>query len=428
MTYTEALSYIHNINWQFCNPGLSRTRALCEKLGNPEKKLRFIHVAGTNGKGSFCAMLAAILSAAGYKTGLYTSPFIRRFNERMQIDGACIGDEELAEITSYIRPFADSMDEKPTEFELVTAIGFEYFCRHECDVVVLETGLGGRLDSTNVIESSLLSVITGIDFDHTALLGNTIQAIAREKAGIIKHGCPCLYGSQDAAALRTIRAVAHEKNAPFYAVDRSTLRVKSLTLDGTVFDYEDYTDLSLSLLGTYQPLNAATVLTAVRILCEQGDLAISESAIRKGLSTVAWPARFELLNRELPILYDGGHNAQGISAAVESIRTYFPGQTVNLLTGVMADKGYDEMIEKLKPIAAHVFTVCPGGARALSAEDYAKHFVMHHIEATAHETVEAGVRAAVLDSREKGIPLVCLGSLYLYLSATEALQKVLGGD
>lgn len=425
MTYTEALDYIHNINWQFCNPGLDRTRTLCEKLGNPEKKLRFVHVAGTNGKGSFCAMLSSILSAAGYRTGLYTSPFIRRFNERMQINGTPISDDELAEITESVKPIADSMEERPTEFELVTAIAFEYFARHQCDVVVLEVGLGGRLDSTNVIDSPLLSVITGIDFDHTALLGNTIGEIAREKAGIIKRGCPCLYGSDDPIAMRTVRAVANAKSAPFRKVDRSKLRVTYLSLDGTVFDCENYINLKLSLAGTYQPLNAVTVLTAVRILSEERGLAIPEDAVRKGLACVKWPARFEVLNREIPVLYDGGHNPQGITAAVESINLYFVGHRVNLLTGVMKDKGYDEMIEKLKPIAEHVFTVCPGGARALPAQDYAKSFLEHGVSATAYETVEAGVRAAVEDSRRKRIPLVCLGSLYLYSSATEALEKVL---
>ena len=204
MTYQETLAYIHNINWCFCKPGLERTRTLCEKLGNPQKELRYIHVAGTNGKGSTCAMLESILRAAGYKTGLYTSPYVRRFNERMQVNGEPIADEELVEITEFVRPVADAMEEKPTEFELITAIAFEYFRRQKVDVVVLEVGLGGRLDSTNVIENPLLSIITGIAFDHISLLGNTLQAIAAEKAGIIKPGCPVLFGGKpDGSACRT---------------------------------------------------------------------------------------------------------------------------------------------------------------------------------------------------------------------------------
>ena len=178
MNYAEAIEYIHSINWTFCNPGLGRIRTLCDALGNPEKELKFVHVAGTNGKGSFCSMLDSVLRSAGYKTGLFTSPYIRFFNERICFDGNPITDDDLAEITSFIRPIADAMQEKPTEFELITAIGFEYFRRKKCDVVILEAGMGGRLDSTNIIESHLLSVITGIAFDHTAFLGDTIEKIA----------------------------------------------------------------------------------------------------------------------------------------------------------------------------------------------------------------------------------------------------------
>lgn len=424
MNYTEALDYIHHINWQFCNPGLERTRELCQKLGNPEKKLRFVHVAGTNGKGSFCAMLSSILQAAGYKTGLYTSPFIRRFNERMQVNGTPIDDEELAKITEYVKPFADTMQEKPTEFELVTAIAFEYFHRHSCDVVVLETGLGGRLDSTNVIETSLLSVITGIAFDHTAILGNTLQAIAAEKAGIIKSGIPCLFGGENGSAYRTVRNVAQIKNAPVYTVDRSSLSIREMTLDGTVFDYKEYQSLHIPLLGSYQPINASTVLTAVSILREQG-MKIGEDAVYNGLASVAWPARFELISKDPVILYDGGHNPQGIKAAVKSIQAYFPERKVNLLSGVMKDKGFDEMIELLKPIANCVYTVTPNTPRALSAGSYAEDFRAHNIPATAFDELEAGVQAAVNESREQGLPLICLGSLYMYNDVVDAIRKAL---
>ena len=209
MNYPESLEYIHSINWCFCKPGLERIRELCERLGNPQRELKFVHVAGTNGKGSSCAMLESVLRAAGYKTGLYTSPYITVFNERMRINGENISDEELAEITTFIRPIADAMKDKPTEFELITAVAFEYFKRNGCDVVVLEAGMGGRLDSTNIIESSLLSIITGIALDHTAFLGDTVEKIAGEKAGIIKSGCPVLFGGDDDSA----RSVIKEKSA-----------------------------------------------------------------------------------------------------------------------------------------------------------------------------------------------------------------------
>ena len=241
MNYEEALEYIHSVNWTFCKPGLERIEKLCSALGNPQNKLKFVHVAGTNGKGSFCSMLSEILLHAGYKVGLYTSPYIKVFNERMRVNGENIPDSTLAEITERVKPIADAMEDKPTEFELITAIAFLYFAEENCDIVVLEAGMGGRLDSTNIIESSVLSVITGISLDHTAFLGDTIPKIAAEKAGIIKEGVPCLWcgDTENDGAYDVIRTVADEKNAPLYTVDRSTVNVKNATLDGTFFDFED---------------------------------------------------------------------------------------------------------------------------------------------------------------------------------------------
>lgn len=422
MTYSEALAYIHSVSWKGSRPGLSRIAELCRRLGDPQRGMRFVHVAGTNGKGSFCRMLAGILSAAGYRTGLFTSPFVKRFNERIMVDNAEISDVDLARDTETVRVHADAMQDKPTEFELITAIGFVYFKRMNCDVVVLECGMGGRLDSTNVIEDPLLSVVTGIDFDHTAYLGDTIQAIAAEKAGIIKGGRPCLWGGEDNSACRTLSAIASAKGAPFHTVDCARLHVKKMSLDGTVFDFGDLSDLFLPLLGTYQPRNAATVLTAAEILREEG-LSLSEGAIRRGLSGVEWHARFELLRRNDPIiLYDGGHNPQGARAAAGSIRAYFPDRKVNILSGVMADKDYDAMIATLSPVTARAFTVTPQNPRSLPAEDYAAHFAAHRVDARAFGSVPEALAAAIADSRENGRPLVCLGSLYLYAELLSALE------
>ena len=207
------------MNWTFCKPGLERIGELCEKLGHPERKLKFIHVAGTNGKGSFCSMTDSVLRAAGYKVGLYTSPYIREFNERMRVDGKNIENEVLADITTRVRPIADSMTDKPTEFELITAIAFQYFYEAGCDVVVLEAGMGGRLDSTNIIRDPYLSVITGIALDHVDYLGDTVEKIALEKAGIIKDSAPILYGGEDNAAREVIRAVANERGSEFFDID-----------------------------------------------------------------------------------------------------------------------------------------------------------------------------------------------------------------
>ena len=424
MNYEQALEYIHSVNWTFCKPGLARITALCRALGDPQKGLRFIHVAGTNGKGSTSAMLASILQKAGYRTGLYTSPYIRTFCERIRVDGENIPQATLAKLTERIRPIADKMADKPTEFELITALAFEHFYQSRCDVVVLEVGLGGRLDSTNVIENTELSIITGIDFDHTALLGNTIEEIAKEKAGIIKEGRPVLFGGGEGTARDTVCAVAQEKNAPFCVVDRSSYVQKEISLDGTIFDYTHYTDLHLPLLGAYQPYNATLVLTAIELLREQG-FAIDEQAVRQGLAAVRWPARFELLSRDPVILYDGGHNPEGVRAAVASVQSYFGTQKVNLLSGVMADKDRDEMIETMKPIVAHAFAVTPNNPRSLAAEDYAAQLAYHGIPATSYASVAEGVRAAIESSKQKGIPLLCLGSLYLYEEVEAAVRACL---
>ena len=424
MNYEQALTYIHSVNWAFCKPGLERITALCTALGNPQDKLRFIHVAGTNGKGSTSAMLASILQSAGYRTGLYTSPYIRTFCERIRVDGENIPEDALATLTERIRPIADAMEDKPTEFELITALAFAYFAERNCDVVVLEVGLGGRLDSTNVIENTALSIITGIDFDHTALLGNTIEDIAREKAGIIKSGRPVLFGGTDGAARDTVMGVASKKNAPFYGVDRSSYREHEATLAGTVFDYLHYSNLHLPLLGAYQPYNATLVLTAIELLKQNG-FAIGEDAVRQGLAAVRWPARFELLSGDPIIIYDGGHNPEGVRAAVASIKTYFGSQRVNILSGVMADKDKGEMIQTLKEVAVRAFTVTPNNPRALAAQDYAAQLASFGIPATAYESVLAGVRAAIESSKKEGIPLVCLGSLYLYEEAEAAVRVCL---
>ena len=428
MDYQGALAYIHSVSGHFCKPGLERITALCDALGHPERDLKFIHVGGTNGKGSFCAMTESILRAAGYRTGLYTSPYIKEFNERMRVCGESISNEELVELTDLVRPIADGMEDKPTEFELITAIAFLYFKRHSCDVVVLEVGLGGRLDSTNIITSPLLSVVTGIDFDHTDLLGDTIEKIAAEKGGIIKEGCPVLFGGTDPAAHNTLAEIAKQRNADFFSVDRSSLKISDFSIHGTSFDFGNLTSLNLPLLGSYQPRNAATVLTAIEILNQANTLTISEDAIRQGLESVVWHARFEKLNDQNPaIFFDGSHNPEGIAAAVETVKAYFGEQKVTILTGVMRDKNYDVMIQSIGQIAHHVITVTPSNPRSLPAAEYAEHFQSRGIVAQGCTSVEEGARIAIATAQKHNTPLVCLGSLYLYGELTDAIEKALKG-
>lgn len=420
MTYKEALEYIHSICWTFTKPGLERISALCEKLGNPQKELKFIHVAGTNGKGSFCSMLDSVLRHAGYKTGLFTSPYIKVFNERMQFCGENIADDELAEITEYVKPFADSMEDKPTEFELITAIGFEYFKRKKCDVVILEAGMGGRLDSTNIIDSSLLSVITGISLDHTAFLGDTVEKIAAEKAGIIKPNGTVLFGGKSKSVEKVIKNKAAEMNADYHFADKLSLEITASDLSGSTFNYKGYTALKLPLLGLYQPENAANVLCALEILKAKGML-ISEEAVREGLLAARWPARFEIISREPLIIFDGAHNPEGIETAVRSIKRYFGEQKVCILTGVMRDKDYNYIASKFAEIASRAFTITPANPRALPAEEYAGVLEGVGINAEAYSSVAEALEAAKQFALESNTALVCLGSLYMYCEVIEAL-------
>lgn len=423
MNYAESIEYIHSISWCFCNPGLGRISELCDKLGDPQKKLKFIHVAGTNGKGSFCAMLDSVLRAAGYKTGLFTSPYIRFFNERICFDGKPITNEELAEITSLVRPIADSMEEKPTEFELITAIGLEYFRRKNCDIVILETGMGGRLDSTNIIDSPLLSVITGISLDHTSFLGDTVEKIAYEKAGIIKKGCPSLFGGNDSDALGIISAYAEEMASKLSLTDRGAIGNIKASLSGTTFDFDDRRDIKISLMGLYQPFNAANVITAVDIL-RQGGMDISEEALRYGLAHTVWHARFELIMNEPTVIYDGAHNPEGIAAAVESIKAYFGDKKVYILSGVMKDKDYSLIASDLAEIASRAFTVTPDNPRALDANEYASVLSSRGISAKSFDSLEEALRCAVAAAKADGVPLFCLGSLYMYSELIEIFERL----
>lgn len=420
MNYNEALEYIHSVSWTFCKPGLDRIKELTEKLGNPQNSLKFIHVAGTNGKGSFCSMLHSVLKEQGYRVGLFTSPYIKFFNERIAINGEPISNEDLAAITEKVKPIADSMTDKPTEFELITAIGMEYFKNKKCDYVVLECGLGGRLDSTNIIETSVLSVITGIALDHTAILGDTIPKIAREKAGIIKENTPVLWCGNDNVAKEVILKEAKIKNAPFYEVNRTSLKVQKQTLDGTFFDFDNLKDLQINLLGSYQIENATNVLNAIEILKNQGVI-ITDEAIKEGLNKAKWHARFEVISHTPLIIFDGGHNPQGVCEAVKSIKQYFGNEKLNIVTGVMADKDYNYIASKISEIASKVFCLTPDNPRALSANDYASVFNSLGAEASCYLTVKDAVSSAVNDALKNNKSILCLGSLYMYGEVVDSI-------
>lgn len=421
MTYEKALEYIHSVSNFFCKPGLERVRELCRGLGDPQKELKFIHVAGTNGKGSTSAMLDSILRAAGYRVGLFTSPYVREFNERMRVDGENIPNDTLARLTERCKAVADKMADSPTEFELITAIAFDYFRESKCDLVVLEVGMGGRLDATNIIDPPLISIITGIALDHTAFLGNTVEQIAEEKAGIIKANSPTLWGGTDPDAEAVIAKKSREMQSVLYKTDYSELKIKRFDLSGTEINYKGK-EVKIPLLGAYQPRNTATVLEAVSIL-RQGGLSISDEAIKVGLAKAKWPARFEIICRDPLVIFDGAHNPEGISAATKSIKEYFPGKRVITLTGVLRDKDYRAVAKDISAVSSEAFTITPTNPRALSAEEYAKVLSGTGCHATPSKSVSEALRLGMSAAREQDTALFCLGSLYTYSEIMDIIEK-----
>lgn len=410
MIAEEAINFIHERTWQGSKPGLSRTRELLRLMGEPQRKLAFIHIAGTNGKGSTAAMLSSVLRAAGYRTGLYTSPYISCFNERIQIDGVDIPSEALAKLTEACAGHALAMEDRPTEFELVTAIAMEYFFREHCDVVVLETGLGGRLDSTNVIEAPLCSVITNIGLDHTRELGGTVEEIAGEKAGIIKPRSPVVIYDLPENIRQVISRRCTETGSPLISADFSAIASLEDGIEGQRFLYRDFPELFLPLLGQHQLKNAAVALETVSLLRTLG-YSLPDEAVKAGFAAARWPARFELVSRRPYFIVDGGHNPQCAEAVADNLLRYFPDKRAVLLMGVLGDKDYMSMARQLCPAAECFVTVTPDSPRALPAEELAERLAELRKPALPCGSIRQGIETAINMAGEDG--LVCsVGSLY----------------
>lgn len=423
MNHQEAIAYIHSFGWQTHAPGLARVRALLDALGNPQRDLKFIHVAGTNGKGSVCAMLASVLRAAGYRVGLNTSPHLVDFEERIQVDGMPIPAEALAGLTARIRPAADSMAEHPTEFELITALALLYFKEQDCDIAVLETGLGGALDASNVIDVPEAAVLTAMGMDHVAQLGPTLTDVAAAKAGIIKSGGAVISYGGCADADAVFRRVCRERGAVLTEVDFTRLCVKEQTPVGTRFDCTPYEDLYLPLAGDYQIRNACVAVTVLEELQNRG-WRISEAALYGGLARVRWPGRMELLREKDPVFFlEGAHNTHGIAAAVETLKALFPEKKLVFLMGVMVDKDAAGMLDLLAPLAGAVVTVTPSSFRAMGAEQLRQLVLTKGVPAHACVSVEEAVRTAALAAGAGGV--VCaLGSLYLSGEVRRAVKRL----
>lgn len=424
----DPIAYINEPRWQTVSLGLKRTHELLHALGDPQDRLRFVHVAGTNGKGSTCALCASILEQAGYRVGLFTSPALYHFEDRLRVNSAAITFEELRDITLHVKDAADAMDEHPTEFELLTAVAFCFFERSACDIVVMEVGLGGRLDSTNVIRAAEVSVITPISFDHCSLLGSTLAEIAGEKAGIIKRGVPVVSAPQEPEAREVIEEVVIDAQSTLVEVALSQL-------EGTTehFSYRERSDLSLGLSGSFQLVNAATVLDVIDVLKAAG-WEVSEQAIREGLRLASWPGRFEIVSKDPLIIFDGGHNVSGMDALAQALNDRYPTHFRIILTGVLADKDHEGMAKRLSLFADKIITVTPPNPRALSAQDYACE-LQRLMDADACERtvvaapdIASGVQCALESYRAlqaaQSSPLICVcGSLYMLGSVMEVLRQ-----
>ena len=423
MELEQALNYIHGLYRKGVAPSLHRIRQLLDMLGNPHKSLKFIHIAGTNGKGSTAAMSASILQKAGYTTGLFTSPFIYRFNERIQVNGQQIPDETVCALTERLSALAAQMDEMPTEFDFVTAMAMVYFASVRCDIVVLEVGVGGALDTTNIIDTPEVAVVTNIGLDHTDLLGDTVETIAAVKAGIFKTGGSAVVYRASQSVEQVYETICAEKQVQLKKADFASLHLHQCDLTGQIFDCGQRKKLQLPLLGDHQMHNAAVVLAVMDTLIEKG-WHITEQHIYDGMAQVSWPGRFDIMHKDPLFIIDGGHNPQCIDAMVKNIRDYLSGRRLIVLTGVLADKDYGEMFRPVMPYVEKFVCITPDNPRKMPAQELANYLRQAGAKAEGYDRVEDGVRQAMALSGKDGVVL-CFGSLYSIGDIRKGLETVL---
>lgn len=424
--YSEALDFIHGISRLGSKLGLERVRELLERIGCPQDKLSFVHVAGTNGKGSTCTMLSYILAEAGFKTGLYISPFVLDFRERIQVGNKMISEEELVESTAFVKQKWDEMNAEgkpPTEFEVVVAIAFDYFVRSRCDVVVLEVGLGGRLDATNVIASPLCSVITNIGIDHTELLGNTISEITAEKCGIIKeNGMTVTYPRQDAEALGVIEAICEERHNRLIVPGEAS--VVSMDINGSVIEYGG-ASIRIPLSGEHQVFNAVTVVEAVKALRLKG-FEIPDESVAAGISKTMFPSRLETLCEKPLILLDGAHNLLGAQALAKSLEM-LGGRKIHAVVAFMSDKDADGILREVLPYC-HTVTAyrLPQNPRSMPVTEVMGLAAKYCDRVYAAGTIDAALIQPVFRSGG-GDAVLIFGSLY-FASIIRPVAKSLNLD
>ena len=416
MKYEEALKYITNCNKFGKKHGLHGIARLCKRLSDPQKKLKFIHVAGTNGKGSTCSYVANVLKKAGYKTGLYTSPFIYEFNERIKVNNESISDEDLAEVMTEVKSVIDKITEEgyphPTEFEVITACAFLYFYKIKCDIVVLEVGLGGRFDSTNIIENPLCCAICSIGYDHMQYLGDTLSEIAFEKCGIIKEGSPVImYPDQKEEAKKVIEKIAKERNACVICTGKADINIKEMTLDGSLFDACSIFDVKTNLGGEHQVYNATLAINILLELKKQG-FKIDNETIKKGISETKWPARMEKLCDNPCVIFDGAHNTDGMEAFVSNVKKLAKGKRIIIVLGMVKDKEYDKCIKMLDGITDVLITTTVENPRRETAENLMKTAEFIDCEKYITQNVSDALDKAFSIYDENSI-IFAVGSLYM---------------
>lgn len=419
MNFQESIDYLEKEIGFASVPGLERIQNLLDKLGNPQESYKTIHIAGTNGKGSATAMLSSILMQTGQKIATYTSPHLERYNERFIINGVEISDERFAEIMTETKASCDALREEgkevPTLFEVVTAAGFLYFAKENVDIAVIEVGLGGRFDATNVMKTPLLSMIMSISLDHTEYLGTTIAQIAMEKGGIIKKNCPTVLYSQDKVVYNMIGEIATSLQSPLTCLQDATVSVSSQTLEGTIFDVTtelfSYEGVYLPLLGHHQIQNCLTVLAACHVLVQNG-IALTKEHILEGLRRAKWAGRMEVFHSTPLTIIDGAHNVDGIARLSESISTYLPNTSLTLVLGVLGDKEYEEMANTILPLAKQVIFTEPHSERKLSANILANIAKNKNIPYFVEQEIPNAFQKAV-EITEPNEAILCCGSLYM---------------
>lgn len=419
----SAIDKIHEFQRFGSILGLERMNSLLKLLGNPQDELKIIHVAGTNGKGSTCRYIYSVLQAAGYKTGLYTSPFLEFFNERIELDGKYISDDDLAEYADRVLKCAEIMvargEQSPTEFEVITAIAFLYFKEKGCDFAVMEVGLGGSGDSTNVCKSPLISVITSISYDHTDRLGNTLAEIAAEKAGIIKEGCPVVTSAEADEALKVIEEKAAECGSMYFETRHIPYTVRAKSLEGIRFDTViqgvPFENIELSMLGEHQIKNAICALSALNILEERGDVALHRDAIYRGLKAARQTGRFEVMSAkdEKPIVViDGAHNPDGASALRKAVNEYLTGKKILMVTGMLADKDTESILKEFTAITDSFISTEPENPRKMDAESLKAEIEAMGADCESFPDCREAVRAAAERGKDFDAVLYA-GSLYM---------------